>query len=74
MLHAVAEEGKMLLERREDINGRNASNQTPLKRAAEGGTSISYATPVDLLYLAVANLELTGPVALRFLLSHSSYC
>jgi ankyrin repeat protein len=37
LLHAVAEEGKLLLEQREDINGRNASNQTPLKRAVERG-------------------------------------
>lgn len=37
LLHATAEEGKLLLERGEDIDGRNASNQTPLKIAAGKG-------------------------------------
>jgi hypothetical protein len=37
LLHAVADEGKLLLERREDINDRNSSNQTPLKRTAKMG-------------------------------------
>lgn len=37
LLHATAEEGKLLLERGEDIDGRNASDQTPIKRAAGKG-------------------------------------
>jgi hypothetical protein len=37
LLHTTAEEGNLLLERGEDIDGRNASDQTPIKRAAGKG-------------------------------------
>jgi hypothetical protein len=63
LLHPAAEEGKLLLERGEHINGRNASNQTRLKRATERGNLdiVRY-----LRRLSSQLLELTRPVALHF--------
>ena len=45
---AAADSEEVLLEWGEDTNGRNASKWTPFKGQREGGTSIWYATRVDL--------------------------